>query len=66
MAWLANFDAAWPELSATHADKYDERFRRMWRYYLCSFAGAFRARVIELWQVVLSPSGVEGGYQSIR
>jgi cyclopropane-fatty-acyl-phospholipid synthase len=66
MAWLANFDAAWPELSATHADKYDERFRRMWRYYLSSFAGAFRARVMELWQVVLSPSGVEGGYQSIR
>ena len=66
MAWLANFEAAWPELSATHADKYDERFRRMWRYYLCSFAGAFRARTIQLWQVVLSPAGVGGGYQSIR
>jgi cyclopropane-fatty-acyl-phospholipid synthase len=38
----------------------------MWRYYLCSFAGAFRARTIQLWQVVLSPAGVEGGYESIR
>ncbi|HTJ56124.1 MAG TPA: cyclopropane fatty acyl phospholipid synthase [Devosiaceae bacterium] len=66
MAWLRNFDAAWPALSAQHGDKYDERFQRMWRYYLASFAGAFRSRVIQLWQVVLSPEGVVGGYQSIR
>jgi cyclopropane-fatty-acyl-phospholipid synthase len=38
----------------------------MWRYYLCSFAGAFRARGLQLWQVVLSPQGVGGGYESIR
>jgi len=66
MAWLDNFEAAWPELSAQFADKYDERFHRMWRYYLASFAGAFRARILQLWQVVLSPQGVEGGYRSIR
>ena len=66
MAWLHNFEAAWPRLSSAHADKYDERFRRMWRYYLTSFAGAFRARVLQLWQVVLSPQGVAGGYVSIR
>jgi len=66
MAWLDNFDAAWPELSRQNGGKYDERFRRMWRYYLSSFAGAFRARILQLWQVVLSPHGVEGGYGSIR
>ena len=66
MAWLANFEAAWPELSSAYGGKYDERFHRMWRYYLASFAGAFRARIIQLWQVVLSPNGVEGGYASIR
>ena len=66
MAWLGNFEAAWPALAAAHADKYDERFHRMWRYYLASFAGAFRARILQLWQVVLSPSGVPGGYISIR
>jgi cyclopropane-fatty-acyl-phospholipid synthase len=66
MAWLANFEAAWPVLSASHGDKYDARFQRMWHYYLTSFAGAFRARSIQLWQVVLSPNGVEGGYRSIR
>jgi cyclopropane-fatty-acyl-phospholipid synthase len=63
MAWRDNFDGAWPGLKG---EKYDERFRRMWRYYLSSFAAAFRARQISLWQVVLSPSGVKGGYRSIR
>ena len=39
----------------------------MWRYYLASFAGAFqRSRALQLWQIVLSPEGVPGGYQSVR
>ncbi|MHA6689315.1 cyclopropane fatty acyl phospholipid synthase [Devosia sp. A449] len=63
MAWRDNFDAAWPELIS---EQYDERFRRMWRYYLSVFAALFRARNISLWQVVLSPKGVPGGYVSIR
>jgi len=61
MAWAANFERAWPQLKAT----YDERFYRMWRYYLYSCAGAFRARDIQLWQWVLSPQGVLDGYQRI-
>jgi cyclopropane-fatty-acyl-phospholipid synthase len=59
MAWHANFEAAWPRFS----DQLGERFRRMWRYYLLSCAGAFRARDIQLWQWVLSKNGVSGGYQ---
>lgn len=62
MAWLKNFDAAWPHLSAS----YDERFRRMWRYYLMMCAALFRARHSQLWQVVFSAKGVEGGYRSVR
>jgi cyclopropane-fatty-acyl-phospholipid synthase len=62
MEWHKNFEAAWPEFR----HRYDERFYRMWRYYLLSFAGTFRARKIQLWQVVLSPEGVEGGYRSPR
>ncbi len=62
MAWLKNFDAAWPKLKK----KYDERFYRMWKYYLLSFAGVFRARDIQLWQIVLSKNGVPGGYSSVR
>jgi cyclopropane-fatty-acyl-phospholipid synthase len=56
MAWEANFRAAWPELKATEA--LDERFYRMWRYYLLSCAGAFRARGLNLWQIVLSQGDV--------
>ncbi|KFC68716.1 Cyclopropane-fatty-acyl-phospholipid synthase [Devosia sp. LC5] len=62
MAWHERFVAAWPQLK----DQYDERFYRMWRYYLNVFAALFRARNISLWQVVLSPHGVPGGYTSVR
>jgi cyclopropane-fatty-acyl-phospholipid synthase len=55
MAWHENFTQAWPRLREDlHLD---ERFRRMWEYYLLSCAGAFRARNIQLWQVVLTPEG---------
>ncbi|WP_282040459.1 cyclopropane fatty acyl phospholipid synthase [Halomonas alimentaria] len=50
MAWLANFDTHWPEI----AHRYNERTRRMFRYYLAVCAGAFRARHLQLWQVVFS------------
>ena len=43
---------------------YDERFFRMWRYYLLSSAGTFRARINQLWQVVFSRDGLKGGYQA--
>jgi cyclopropane-fatty-acyl-phospholipid synthase len=62
LAWHANFEAHWPELARRH----DERFRRLWRYYLLCCAGGFRARHTQLWQIVLSPRGVAGGYQSVR
>jgi cyclopropane-fatty-acyl-phospholipid synthase len=62
MAWFHNFDKYWPEIS----EKYGETFYRMWKYYLLSCAGAFRARSIELWQIVLSKKGVPGGYRSVR
>ncbi len=57
MAWYRNFEAIWPDF----ADHYPPRFYRMWRYYLLSCAGAFRARDIQLWQYLLSPQGVIGG-----
>jgi cyclopropane-fatty-acyl-phospholipid synthase len=62
MAWHKNFVAHWDTIKKD----YDHRFYRMWTYYLLSCAGAFRARKIELWQVVLSKKGVLGGYKSIR
>lgn len=62
MAWHRNFVNGWDTLKL----QYDERFYRMWRYFLLSYAGAFRARKNQLWQIVLSKRGVLGGYTSIR
>jgi cyclopropane-fatty-acyl-phospholipid synthase len=62
MAWDQNFVAAWPALK----DNFSETFYRMWRYYLLTSAGAFRARSLQLWQFVLSPQGVPGGYRTVR
>jgi cyclopropane-fatty-acyl-phospholipid synthase len=59
MAWHERFEAAWPALK----DHYGERFYRIWRYYLLCCAGTFRARDNQLWQLVLSPSGLAGGYR---
>lgn len=64
MAWYDNFLQAWPQLSKN--DNYDERFKRMFTYYLNCCAGAFRARDIQLWQVIFSPNGVEGGVRRYR
>lgn len=61
IAWHENFERAWPQFS----QRYGERFRRMWRYYLLSCAGAFRARHIQLWQLVLSKKGVKAGYRRV-
>ena len=62
MAWFNNFDKSWKQL----CDKYGERFYRMWKYYLLGCAGAFRARNIQLWQLVFSKHGVPGGYTPVR
>jgi cyclopropane-fatty-acyl-phospholipid synthase len=61
MAWLENFTARWPEI----ADRYNETTRRMFRYYLSACAGAFRARDLQLWQIVFS-MGREGRYDAAR
>ncbi len=61
-AWFDTFDANWEKLRKI----YDERFYRMWKYYLLSFVGPFRARYLQLWQVVFSRGGVPGGYVAAR
>ena len=50
MAWDRNFTKHWPEI----ADRYGDRFYRMWRFFLNSCAAAFRTRRIQLWQVLLA------------
>jgi len=53
LAWHKNFNNAWPELK----EKYGERFKRMWNYYLLSSAGGFRSRSHQLWQIVMTRRG---------
>lgn len=62
MAWYGNFEQHWPVLK----ERYDERFYRMWKYYILSCAGGFRARKTQVWQLVLSPCGIPGGYRAPR
>ena len=63
MVWFDNFNNSWDKIK----DKYSERFYRMWKYFLLSSAGAFRARKKEqLWQIVLSKNGVLDGYNPVR
>jgi len=63
MRWYEKFEKSWPELKG---DKYDDRFFRMWKYYLLACAGSFRARKNQLWQLVLSPMGRIGCYRAPR
>ena len=62
MAWYDNFKKNRHTLSS----KYDERFCRMWRYYLLACAGSFRSRRNQLWQVVFSKEGVKDDFRQVR
>lgn len=69
MAWFKNFDHNWNKIRLVIRKMNqmpEERFYRMWKYYLLSFAGGFLSRNLQLWQIVLSKNGVPGGYQPIR
>lgn len=61
MAWHDHFERAWPDIK----NNYDDQFHRRFRYYLLSCAGAFRARDLQLWQVVMTKK-LPGGYRSVR
>lgn len=62
LAWFRNFNKNWPKLK----EAYDERFYRMWKFYLLACAGYFRARINQLWQIVMSKKGLPWAYESVR
>ncbi len=62
IAWFENFSRNWPKIES----KYGDKFFRLWKYYLLMGAGCFKARRIQLWQVVLSKNGIENGYYAAR
>jgi cyclopropane-fatty-acyl-phospholipid synthase len=56
MEWWKRFDAAWPKLEPKYGDK-QNRFYRMWKYYLLMSAATFRSRYLQLYQVVMTRNG---------
>lgn len=62
MAWHRNIAHALPDLS----QRYEQRFLRMWSYYLLSCAGYFRSRKGQLWQLVLTKPERRNPYRSLR
>jgi len=64
--WSKNFKENWNAIKKQGRGKYDDRFKRMWEYYLLCCAGAFRVGNIQLWQIVLSKPLSNINYQSVR
>lgn len=62
MAWKNNFVKNWDSIKTN----YSEEFFRMWRFYLCSCAAAFRSKRLNLWQLVISKPENSKAYKSIR
>jgi len=60
-AWDKNFKANWSNLEG----KFDERFKRLWSFYLLFCAGLFKSRKLNLWQIVFSKEGLNN-YVSYR
>lgn len=51
--WNERFQAAWPRVRELG---FDERFRRIWTYYLASCEAGFRTGAIDVTQVTLRPA----------
>jgi cyclopropane-fatty-acyl-phospholipid synthase len=65
MHWHENFVKGWPQIK----HNYDDRFYRMWTYYLLTCAGVFRTESlaqIQLWQIVYSKKGLKTVYDYVR
>ncbi len=63
MAWHHNFIKNYKKLDH---NKYDQRFYRMWEFYLLSCAGSFRARHLQLFQIVFRKIRAAETYKAYR
>ena len=61
MAWHDNIESRWSEIPT-----YDERFKRMWKFYLLGSAAGFRSRSLQLWQYVMRRKGTLPRYTPVR
>lgn len=62
-AWYENFVNGWNKIETS----YDQRFFRMWTFYLLICRGIFRSRQAHLWQFVFSKNAIPNGHsENIR
>lgn len=65
-AWETRFRQRWEEIRAHDPGRFDERFFRMWIFYLASCRAALRSRTMYLWQLVMSKGHLPTTYRSVR
>lgn len=64
--WCARFEHNWERLRQLRPDFYDQRFFRIWKYYLKSSAASFYSGWNQVWQFVFSKEPLEEVYESVR
>jgi cyclopropane-fatty-acyl-phospholipid synthase len=58
--WEAQFQAAWPRIvsnTSLNRRPCDDRFKRMWEYYLAYCETGFRAGWTDVGQILIAPNG---------
>ena len=67
-AWHDNFNRNWEAIRALDTPRpFDERFRRMWNFYLMSSRAAFEVEDLHLWHLVMTRYGSgRGVYERVK
>jgi len=65
MSWYRNFKDRYPSLNFDPPMGRD-KFFRMWEYFFASFGSAFKARHLQLWQMILSKRASPSVYLAAR
>jgi len=67
-AWHDNFNRNWDRIRALDGPRpFDERFRRMWNFYLMSSRAAFEVEDLHLWHLVMTRYGSgRGVYDRVK
>ena len=65
MEWHKNFNKNWDKIKKIKPE-YNDRFQRMWNYYLLICAAGFRSGSNGLWQIVFSKLNRISPYTAVR
>jgi cyclopropane-fatty-acyl-phospholipid synthase len=56
--WGRRFEANWESIRAESQGRFDERFRRMWSFYLAYCQAGFATSYLDVLQIVISKSSL--------